>query len=235
MLMYWRVHCAFSSVFALSRTRLRLFQRAPKSLGWAIAVSLLAVGAVAQDADDGPLDKFLNSTQTLKADFSQTIYDGAGEVLEESSGIMAISRPNRFYWRYQGWTDQLIVADGQFMWIYDEDLAQATRAPLDEILAATPAMLLSGGGDFRDGFELVTVRERNAVTRVVLKPTRPETDFQEIQLLFSGDSLLAMELKDGLSQLTRIEFRNVESNPPLDEALFKFEPPEGVDVIGQGG
>ncbi len=195
---------------------------------------LLALSATAQQQETA-LDDFLATTATLQADFTQTIYDGGGELVEETSGRMALSRPNRFVWRYQGLAEQLIVADGESMWIYDEELAQATRAPLDQVLAATPAMLLSGGDQFRDGFEVVNVDETGGITRIALEPLRKETDFQEVQLVFGGRLLLAMELRDSLGQLTRIEFSNVETNPELDPALFQFEPPEGVDVIGQGG
>ena len=34
MLMYWRVHCAFEIVSALSRTRLKLIQHAVSVISW---------------------------------------------------------------------------------------------------------------------------------------------------------------------------------------------------------
>ena len=51
MLMYYRVHCAFSAIFALSCTRLRIFQHAA-SLRKLLAVGLLALAGQAFSATD---------------------------------------------------------------------------------------------------------------------------------------------------------------------------------------
>jgi outer membrane lipoprotein carrier protein len=43
---------------------------------------------------------------------------------------------------------------------------------------------------------------------------------------------VVLELINGLRNLTRVEFFDVEVNPGLDPALFDFEPPGGVRVVG---
>jgi outer membrane lipoprotein carrier protein len=40
-----------------------------------------------------------------------------------------------------------------------------------------------------------------------------------------------MELSDNFGQLTRIYFSDIKTNIPLDDALFKFIAPEGVDIF----
>ena len=192
----------------------------------------IAASALA-DADDTPLDQFLSETQTLSADFSQVIYDELGGELERSEGTMALQRPNRFNWRYQGEDEQVIIADGSGLWIYDEGLAQATYAPLDDALAETPALLLSGDREFRKGFDVVDNGSTAGVSWVVLAPKRAETDFRRVRLEFAGGILGAMVLEDSLSQRTRIEFSNVSVNAELESTLFEFAAPPGVDVIGE--
>ena len=39
-------------------------------------------------------------------------------------------------------------------------------------------------------------------------------------------------MEDVSGLLTEIRFKVIERNPQLDEELFHFTPPEGVDVIG---
>jgi outer membrane lipoprotein carrier protein len=40
-----------------------------------------------------------------------------------------------------------------------------------------------------------------------------------------------MRLQDGLGQVTRLTFSDVKQNPKIDEKLFQFTPPKGVDVM----
>jgi putative ATPase len=48
-----------------------------------------------------------------------------------------------------------------------------------------------------------------------------------------GDDLRGMELNDNFGQVTRICFSNVKRGLRLSPDLFKFTPPEGVDVVGE--
>ncbi len=180
------------------------------------------------------LAQFLESTQTLRADFRQELRDTAGQVLEVSAGRLLISRPNRFVWLYKEPHEQLVLADGRRLWVYDKDLAQASVAQLDEALAATPAMLLSGERVVSDDFELRASFQRDGLDWVLLKPKRSSADFRSLALAFESGALRLMELQDNLDQVTWIEFSNMELNPALSDAEFQFEPPAGVDVIGEG-
>ena len=42
-----------------------------------------------------------------------------------------------------------------------------------------------------------------------------------------------MELYDSFGQTTHIRFANLERNPVLPAATFKFVPPAGVDIVGE--
>ncbi|MDP1346611.1 outer-membrane lipoprotein carrier protein LolA, partial [Klebsiella pneumoniae] len=53
-------------------------------------------------------------------------------------------RPNRFRFAYAKPFEQIIVADGQKVWIFDADLNQASTRKLADALGATPAALLAG-------------------------------------------------------------------------------------------
>ena len=93
-------------------------------------------------------------------------------------------------------------------------------------------MLLSGTGELSEGFEVVGAFTDDTVVWVTLTPRSNDTDFSRFSLGFEDDKLRFMDLSDRLDQLTRIEFDNVRRNPDLGDELFRFEPPENVDVIG---
>lgn len=205
----------------------------------AIVLLASALGSVAPSvalaaADDGyqRVERFLGSLQGLQAQFKQTLTDSKGQVTDESSGTLAIRRPNRFRWDYREPHEQLIVADGKRIWLYDSDLEQVTVRRLDESLSATPAMLLSGEGNLADNFTVTKTSQDAAAQWVMMEPKRNDTDFKWVRLGFSGEVLKFMQLADKLGQITTLEFSKLEKNPPLDPSRFTFTIPPGADVIG---
>lgn len=114
-----------------------------------LILSFTAHVALAADVAAGQqkVEGFLQGLQSLQAQFKQTLTDRNGQTVEEASGTLAIRRPDRFRWDYRQPNEQLIVADGARIWLYDADLEQVTVRKLDDTLSATPAMLLSGQGN----------------------------------------------------------------------------------------
>jgi outer membrane lipoprotein carrier protein len=128
--------------------------------------------------------------------------------------------------------EQLVVTDGRRLWMYDVELAQVTVAPLDDAAGASPAMLLSGDEAVREGFDVIQEFAWDGLEWVSLEPRLRGAEFTLVLVGFRGERLERLELVDCLDQVTRIEFANEEINPELDEDLFEFEPPAGVDVLG---
>jgi outer membrane lipoprotein carrier protein len=198
---------------------------------------LLWLGAAAQAASTGyeRIERFLNGLQGMEAQFQQTLSDRTGQVTDRSTGVLAISRPNRFRWDYKEPYQQVIVSDGVKVWLYDSDLQQVTVRKLDNTLSATPAMLLSGEGKLEENFKVTENTADKTIQWVRMEPKRNDTDFKWVRLGFSGDALRYMELGDKLGQTTTLQFSKFERNPRLDPARFVFQVPEGADVIGDAG
>jgi outer membrane lipoprotein carrier protein len=178
------------------------------------------------------VEGFLQGLQSLQAQFKQTLTDRGGRTVEEASGTLAIRRPDRFRWDYREPNQQVIVADGSRIWLYDADLEQVTVRKLDDTLSATPAMLLSGQGNLQDNFTVTQASQEGAILWVRLEPKRDDTDFKWVRLGFAGETLKFMQLADKLGQTTHLEFTQLERNPPIDPSRFTFTVPPGADVIG---
>jgi outer membrane lipoprotein carrier protein len=179
------------------------------------------------------VDAYLSPLKTLSADFSQVVRNRDNQIVDRASGSLSLSRPDRFRWDYRKPYVQTIVADGKRLWLYDSDLEQVTVRALEQGLGSTPAMLLSGAGKVGDAFAPVAVQAQGDWTWCRLRPKQEGSDFEQVSLAFDRrGELAAMELRDKLGQATVIEFGALRRNPPLDEALFRFEPPAGADVIG---
>lgn len=194
-----------------------------------VAACLLSGPAQAETALQ-TAQRFFAEMTSFRADFVQQLIDPDGRQLQSSSGRVMIQRPNRFRWDYQLPYRQLIVADGEQLWIYDEDLEQVTVASLETALDKTPALLLSQPRRLDEDF-IVTPMSREDQTWIRLLPKDTDSLYSEIHLAITTAGLQGMELIDGFGQVTRLVFSNVRINATSREAWFRFVPPPGVDIV----
>ncbi len=197
---------------------------------------LLAFAFMAGNVYAGGIDRlheFVADAKTLRAQFSQSVVDRSGKVTNESGGTMQFSRPGKFRWEYVKPYPQLIVGDGEKLWIWDNDLNQVTVKRLTDSLGSTPAALLAGSNEIERSFTLVDGGSSEGVEWLQAKPRDKDTTFESIRMGFGEAGLQVMELVDTFGQKTIIRFTKVEKNPKLAAGLFKFSPPKGADVVGE--
>ncbi len=191
--------------------------------------------AAAPSGGTAHMHAFLQDVHSLKADFVQVVLDSNLKQVKQSSGTLTIKRPDRFRWDYLKPNSEIIVADGKRLWLYDVDLQQVTVKPLNDTLAASPAVLLSGSNDVEKSFSVEDLGAKDGLEWVSLVPKVKDTDFDNVRLGFKGDDVAVMELKDNLGNLTRITFSKLQRNVSVPDAAFRFTPPKGSDVIGDTG
>jgi outer membrane lipoprotein carrier protein len=197
-----------------------------------ILLAVLFAGA-AQASSIDRFKTFVRTTQSARANFDQKVRDGSGALVQESKGSFVFLRPGRFRWVYAKPVDQLIVGDGQRVWIYDRDLNQVTVNRISKALGSTPAALLAGSSDLEKAFELSDAGERDGLEWLDAKPREREAGFERIRMGFDVSGVRAMELTDHFGQITVLRFSDLVRNPKVDPAEFRFEPPKGADVLGE--
>ena len=198
--------------------------------------SLVAIALLPLIAEAGAVDQlhdFLKSTKTLKADFAQSVIAKNGRKPQQSSGVVAIARPGKLRWEIQKPFPQLVVGDGEKIWIHDPELQQVTVRKAGQAIGGSPAALLSGSNELERNFTLKEAGEADGLAWVEATPKVSDSGFERVRLGFSGSDLRAMELLDSFGQTTLIHFTRLERNPALPAATFKFVPPAGVDVVGE--
>lgn len=200
-----------------------------------LMVAVLGLAALSVQADDkvaiSRLTDMLNKAQTISGRFSQLTLDGSGTQLQETSGELSLKRPGLFRWHTDAPMEQLLVSDGQKVWLYDPDLQQVTIQTLDQRLTHTPALLLSGDvSEISQNFE-ITHKEGGDVVDFILKPKAKDTLFDTLRLSFRNGVINDMQLIDSVGQRTNILFLGVKMNQAIDAAQFNFKVPEGADVI----
>ncbi|MDH3459456.1 MAG: outer membrane lipoprotein chaperone LolA [Burkholderiaceae bacterium] len=192
---------------------------------------ILFTGIARADAVDA-LKAFVRDAQTGQASFTQTVTSPDGKRTKTSSGSFEFARPNRFRFAYTKPFDQLILADGQKVWIYDADLNQASSRQLTQALGATPAALLAGGAIEQD-FELRAMPDHDGLAWVEALPRAQDAVFQSVRVGFRGSKPVEIEISDGFGQKSLLRLGEMAINVPLPADRFRFVVPAGADVIEQ--
>lgn len=200
-----------------------------KIMMWALV--LFSVCAIATPAEES-LKQHLNAIHTMKAQFSQQV-SASGRTVSSSSGHMALSRPGKFLWQTDKPMRQVVVADGQSLWVYDVELEQVTVKRQEKGLGGTPALFLSGYDDSVARDFRVSMHAKGTRAVFDLNAKSSKLNFQAVRLVFEGETLSRLELDDQLGQHTLVNMTHVKTNPQLSNALFQFKPPKGVDVVRQ--
>lgn len=191
-----------------------------------------SIGSVQADDAVSRLNEFVGDVSTFQAQFSQMVLDSEGNIIEEAEGEFLLSRPGKFRWDYVTPYAQQIVADGDRIWFYDEDLEQITVKNQDQALADTPAGLLSGTSMPEDAYNIRAINKNDELQWVEMTPKDDESNYQRVQLAFDQTGLQQMVMTDAFDQHTRLLFSEVKINPDIDGSHFDFTPPAGVDVVG---
>jgi outer membrane lipoprotein carrier protein len=199
---------------------------------WILAAAAVGLAAAAHAGGMDRLNEFMSATLAATGEFEQRIYNRDRKLVQESRGILAFQRPGRFRWEYSKPYPQLIVGDGQRVWVYDEDLNQVTVRKLDQALGATPAALLAGANDALKAFTFSDQGTRDGLEWVEAVPRDQDSTFERIRMGFGVAGLARMELTDNFGQTTELSFRGLQRNPRIDPGRFRFVPPKGADVVG---
>ena len=201
------------------------------------------VAASAQQATSSLVQQ-LAGLQRLTADFEQSTNTTNNKTVQKKGltaqhmnqtfkGVMKVERPGKFYWETTSPAKQTIVTTGKVVWIYDPDLQQAVRQSLDDQVANTPALLLSGNtNQIMDAYR-VTQPDRTKLY-YTLYPKQDDGAFQSLTISFGANKAPnLMVLQDSLGQTTYVRFSNIKVNPAIPASVFNFEPPKGTDIIDQ--
>ena len=202
-----------------------------KILSTCVLLLVVCSNVWAEESAINQLKAFLKASTSFSADFKQVSFNKAGQASQTSIGQFYLSRPGKFRWNYQKPFSQEIVSSGGKVWFYDADLEQVTVKQLDDSLGSTPALLLTGEVDIDQKFILEEQGSEEDLNWVRLSPKNEESGFKYILIGLNHGQLGGMELSDNFGQLTRIYFANIKVNPVLNETLFNFTPPKGVDVF----
>jgi len=205
-----------------------------------LAIALLACGAFARADGLLELENFLRSVRSVRAEFTQVVTpparEGQAVRSKTTSGSFEFQRPDRFRFQYRKPFEQVLVADGQTLWLHDVDLNQVSARPQAQALVNTPVALLSGASDLsalRRDFTLNAAPESAGLQWVEALPRVKDGTLRRVRIGFRDGALAVLEIDDSFGQRSVLSFSGLQTNVPIAADRLKFVPPPGADVARQ--
>ena len=198
--------------------------------------AVLFVSAAANAAPD--LDQILkgvetryNNAKTIQVDFAETYAGRARNTTEK--GTLFLSRPGRMRWQYSSPPGKLWISDGKEVYSYfpEQNRVQKSKFKETDDLRAPLAFLL-GKLNFHDQFSTFDMRVDDSGTRIVAFPKSDKLLYTEISFEVAPDfTIKRLSVKGQDGSATDYIFENEKKNVPFSDAMFRFAPPAGVEVV----
>ena len=192
-----------------------------------LVIVCLSITANAETAAQR-LHLLLQPMNSLSADFTQQIMGQNNNQLQRLTGNLSLKKPNQLRWNVLAPMPQLVVSDGQLVWLYDPDLEQVVIQSFSDDFTANPISILLGDLDqLNRDFTVSLVSD----DRFSLKPKQKNSLFVAIQLRFIDSVLSRIDYQDNFGQNTQLTLSQVKLNPQFSKTAFVFDIPQAVDII----
>ena len=182
------------------------------------------------------LQRHYQETSSFEAKFKEQIAS-VGGVKREREGTIKYRRPGRLRWDFAPPQNETIVADGTTLYVYQPDLSQVIEAPLERAFrtSITAALLLGMGNVERDfATSLPAVPAPGHLVNLMLT-ARADGIRIALGLDPATYNIVTIALTDQLGNVTSLAFSDIRTNISLDQTLFTFRVPDGVDVVDAPG
>ena len=180
------------------------------------------------------------SIQSFSGHFVQTSYRNNTETVRRAEGLVSYKRPGKMRWLYEVPEEQLLVTNGETLWLFDPLLENVTIQKLEKLTDGTALSFLLGVGDLQEDFNRrlisqVFLTSPDALI-VELEPKKAAANLSFIQLAVhpATYNLQIIALMDQEGNYRTIELESMHYNLVLEDNFFEFKVTEDMEVIEAG-
>ena len=180
------------------------------------------------------------SIQSFSGHFVQTSYRNNTETVRRAEGLVSYKRPGKMRWLYEVPEEQLLVTNGETLWLFDPLLENVTIQKLEKLTDGTALSFLLGLGDLQEDFNRrlisqVFLTSPDALI-VELEPKKAAANLSFIQLAVHPVTynLQIIALMDQEGNYRTIELESMLYNLVLEDNFFEFKVTEDMEVIEAG-
>ncbi len=196
----------------------------------AIAITLEDPIAIAKK-----IQTVYENTKNFVADFEQQVYWRRGQEIRFSKGKVWFQKPGLMRWEYVWPEPMLIVSDGKNLYIYSQQDNQVMIFSLNKAVSAKLVLgFMNGKGNLLKDFVIITSKNLEGDKIALdLKPKIENSQVEQLRIVVYKKTCLIDEIWfwDCLGNLTKIRFLKFKRNVHLEDKLFNFVPPKGVEII----
>ena len=220
------------------RTAPKILARLIFALGVIIA-SAQSFATESRTADQivDSLQKNYDATVDFVADFRQETEVKTLNRKLKASGKLYFKRPGKMLWRYEEPKGQFVLADGKNLYFYQPEQNQVIKSPLKNAFRSDiPLSFLLGLGNLKKDFNatLKGTEENQYVLR--FEPKGELGGFSEVLVAVgrSTSDIDWVSVRDAAANVTTIRFSGKRKGVGVQESLFRFQVPDGVDIVELG-
>jgi outer membrane lipoprotein carrier protein len=210
-----------------------------------IVTCLLFFSSLPAFGDLLPLNELIAKTQEryeqtadLKAQFTQELTIKAMNKTEREEGVLYVKNPRRMLWSYSKPKAKKLIINPKKAWLYVPDDHAVYIQDTENIYKSKLAVkFLSGIGklseDFHVGFSRPNAVDGNGNYLLTLTPKISDAGIDKLYLTIDKDTfqIIQCSFTDLYGNMTRIRLTDIKINNNLDDKLFNFKPPSGVEVF----
>lgn len=215
----------------------------------ALAVAGAAPALRAQQAQDEPTAESVmrravaayEKVRTVDATFEQTIVNPLTGTTATATGVLKQRRPNQLAVRFTKPAGDVVISDGEAVWVYLP--SSAPKQVLKLPIGTNAAGALDLAAQFLeepekrytmslDGSETLDGR----ATQVLSLVPRAPMQFTAAKVwVDEGGVIRQLRLTEGSGVVRTVHFTRLRTNVPVPASAFGFSPPEGVKVFDRTG
>lgn len=200
-----------------------------KIYGLMLCLLTLTLSGLATADEKSELKQRIKQLATFEAAFNQRVIDVDGQEIMQGKGKVYLSHPSLIRWHAVEPDENLMISDGDTLWIYNIDLEQATAMPAKEAIDSTPFALLASDDDaLWNNYKVSKTADAFVIT-----PIKQGSQVKQLSVYFSNKQFSRLVIEDLSLQKSEFTFNNSRSNKKLAKKLFSFTLPEGVDLDDQ--
>ena len=172
--------------------------------------------------------------QVFQANFTQTVKSELyGE--EVTKGQLTLKQPAMMRWSFVGDQAKEFIADGKTLWIFTPSEKQVIKMDDLSVNGQSAEALLQNLSKLGEMFEVKVVADTDSTKQLELRP-KGEGQFKKLELTLGKElEVQSLVLTDNLDAVTELKFTDVTLNKVIDDSIFTFAIPEGVEVISTAG
>lgn len=211
-----------------------------------VFLAIMAVVGIPNAHSEEDLDSVIDQIQSVyenttsfDAKFTQLAEVKSLGRKQKAEGMAYIKKPGKMRWNYLSPEKQFIISNGSKIWFYfPEDNQLMEEEVKDFFQSKSPLLFLTGKAKLRELFTIQFHRQPKKDTLYTdhlleMTPRKQEATYRKIILKVRKKDyqIVGVTVEDLLGNTTQIQFQDVNINSEIDNSLFEFDPPKGVELL----